>query len=564
MKLDKSRIGLLAAVLCAVCNGAAGQKILEYEDIVKRLYTFDHLAEFPAEGERSGNITSFNRDAKYNEQTGSYENWHANKDGDGYLRREGSDIVAAEMEGPGVIWRIWSAKPREGHIKIFIDDHAEPVLDMPFQEFFNASSDHFPYPALVHIIARGFNYYVPITFQKSCKITFGKGWGRFFQFTYSTFPEGTIVPSFRGSFNEVDKAVLKRANMILSNTGKALMKKSKGTKVEKNISVPPGETVEVWMLEGARAITSLHVKPQIGEDDDPVAFLRELAISITWDNEPSPSVWSPLGDFFGSAPGINEYASFPMGMADEGFYSNWYMPFAESASIKLTNDGKKQRNVEFQVVHTPLKKPADQLLRFHAKWHRDAYPWVDRERYLRGDRWPDWPLLIARGKGRFCGVCLTNWNPNPKGVIRKEIPREELRSVPEGIIPDLNRICRRYWWGEGDEKFFVDGEKFPSTFGTGTEDYFGYAWCTPEYFESSFQNQTLNERNRGHISVNRFQIADNVPFTSSFEGCLEKYHPNEWPLLYCCVVYWYQNARGSDPYGPVDIGKRVDYYAVPK
>ncbi|MBW2647226.1 MAG: DUF2961 domain-containing protein [Deltaproteobacteria bacterium] len=306
------------------------------------------------------------------------------------------------------------------------------------------------------------------------------------------------------------------------------------------------------------------MKPQIAEGDDPISFLRELAISMAWDNEPAPSVWSPLGDFFGSAPGINEYASFPMGMTDEGFYSNWYMPFAENASIKLTNDGKRERHVRFEVVYTPLKKPAERLLRFHAKWHRDAYPGVDRERYLRGDRWPDWPLLITRGKGRFCGVCLTNWNPNPKGVIRKELPREGLLDIPEEMIPLIDATCKRYWWGEGDEKFFVDGEKFPSTFGTGTEDYFGYAWCTPEYFESAFQNQTLNEKNRGHISVNRFQIADNVPFMSSFEGCLEKYHANAWPLLYSCVAYWYQNAGGSDPYRPVDISQRVDYYAIPE
>ena len=65
-------------------------------------------------------------------------------------------------------------------------------------------------------------------------------------------------------------------------------------------------------------------------------------------------------------------------------------------------------------------------------------------------------MLQTEGRGRFCGVMLHVWNP------------------------------RGGWWGEGDEKFFVDGEKFPSTFGTGSEDYFGYAWCDPHLFQRAY------------------------------------------------------------------------------
>ena len=66
----------------------------------------------------------------------------------------------------------------------------------------------------------------------------------------------------------------------------------------------------------------------------------------------------------------------------------------------------------------------------------------------------DWTMLHTQGRGRFVGVELHVWNP--KGG----------------------------WWGEGDEKFYIDGEKFPSTFGTGSEDYFGYAWCNPTPFQN--------------------------------------------------------------------------------
>jgi hypothetical protein len=188
---------------------------------------------------------------------------------------------------------------------------------------------------------------------------------------------------------------------------------------------------------------------------------------------------------------------------------------------------------------------------------------VDKRKYIYGDRWPDWPFLITSGSGRFCGVCLNVWNPNPKGRIRKKIPAGELGNVPDKIVFFNDSVLKKFWWGEGDEKFFVDGEKFPSTYGTGTEDYFGYAWCTPECFESAFQNQTRNMSNTGHVSVNRFQIADNVPFRRSFEGCLEKYHPNEWPLFYSAVSYWYLEPGGNDPYSPVSLKERLDYYVTP-
>ena len=117
------------------------------------------------------------------------------------------------------------------------------------------------------------------------------------------------------------------------------------------------------------------------------------------------------------------------------------------------------------------------------------------------------------------------------------------------------------WWGEGDEKFFVDGEKFPSTFGTGSEDYFGYAWCSPELFQHAYHNQTHNDgNNRGHISVNRWHIADQIPFQKSFEGYIEKYFPNKRPTLYASTAYWYLEPGGNDPYSPVPLEERIGYF----
>jgi len=60
--------------------------------------------------------------------------------------------------------------------------------------------------------------------------------------------------------------------------------------------------------------------------------LRELCLQITWDDDTQPAVWTPLGDFFGAAPGLSPYRSLPLGMTEDGFYSFWYMPFREESS----------------------------------------------------------------------------------------------------------------------------------------------------------------------------------------------------------------------------------------
>lgn len=113
-----------------------------------------------------------------------------------------------------------------------------------------------------------------------------------------------------------------------------------------------------------------------------------------------------------------------------------------------------------------------------------------------------------------------------------------------------------WWWGEGDEKFFVDGEKFPSTFGTGSEDYIGYAWAAePPFakFQSAYACMNRMPLNgNGFTSVCRFQIADHVPFFASFEAFIEKYKQNTWEeknrCVYACVPYWYQQADCDDIY----------------
>ena len=72
------------------------------------------LAVLPEAGEKCGQCSSYDRASKYDEKTGKYVDWDANGDGNGFIRKEGKQIVMAEMDGPGCIWRIWSAAPAKG------------------------------------------------------------------------------------------------------------------------------------------------------------------------------------------------------------------------------------------------------------------------------------------------------------------------------------------------------------------------------------------------------------------------------------------------------------------
>jgi hypothetical protein len=389
---------------------------------------------------------------------------------------------------------------------IYLDGASTPAVDLPFKGYFDLKNAPFVYKSLVNYTSAGANCYVPIPFQKSCKIIADREWGNYYHFTYTTFPKDTVVPTFTRDLSPQDRLALSVADYKLS---KALGADAPGVKAKDRVDttarVAPGKRTVVARLTGPQAITCLRVKidaAQYSAED-----LRKVLLKIYFDGEKEPSVWSPIAEFFGSAPGINEYKSFPMGMTADGLYSYWYMPFAANAVIEVVNDGAKEFTAPFSVSYDKLNMPIEELGRFHAKWHRDAFLPKEPERAAI-----DWTMLKAEGRGRFCGVALEVWNP--KGG----------------------------WWGEGDEKFFVDGEKFPSHFGTGSEDYYGYAWCSPELFQGPFSSQVRCDGpgNMGHTTVSRVRSLDRIPFSRDFRFDIEVWNGNAKAIEdYAATSYWY-------------------------
>jgi hypothetical protein len=516
---------------------AAGGVSYSYVDLIGRLTSLERLAELPASGEASAEWTSHDRSSTYDSGTGHYLNWGANNDGDAVIRiQPDGGAVLAEMSGPGCIWRIWAGTPVDGHLKIFLDGSSTPAVNLAFQDYFNRTQAPFTYPSMVYEACKGLNSYVPIPYNVSCKVVVYGNRNTYYQFNYSTFAPGVTVPAFTRNLTTAEQGALSNADDFFMNHlgSDPAGVRSGETTVTNTYAIAPGQSVTPLNFSGQGAITAFKVRANgMTGPGDQWAALRALTVSMSWDGETNASVWAPLGDFFGAACGYISYMALPLGMQNNGWmYCYWYMPFASQAKIVIGNDGSVTRNVDVVITRASLTKPIGRLARFHAKWNRGVY-------VTNSGRSPDYRFLSTSGQGRFVGLALHVY---------------QTVDVTPGP-----------WWGEGDEKFFVDGEKMPSWFGTGSEDYFGFSWGTPGYFSKAYHTQALAPPGTlyapGNRALNRFHITDNVPFQTSFEGCIEKwFYTNDTITTYGTMPYWYLASGGGDPYSDVTLGSRTNYY----
>lgn len=289
-------------------------------------------------------------------------------------------------------------------------------------------------------------------------------------------------------------------------------------------TIAPGETLTLLDEAGPGLIT--HVWVTIASDDP--NHLKALVLRMYWDGEAAPSVEAPIGDFFGL--GLGEYHAFqsvPLAVGSEKALNCFFpMPFEKHARITVTNEGSIKTdafyfNIDYRAYSKPL--PGDQLY-FHAQyrqaapahgwtnqWRANGDPLVDNKKNLDGEGNYTW--MEATGRGHFVGVTMS--------VLQNQ----------DG------------WWGEGDDMFFVDGEKTPSINGTGSEDYFLGAWdFGGRPFSYALFGAPLvgQEVAGGRSSVYRFHLDSPIPFTKSLRATIEHGHANHRSDNYFSVAYWYQ------------------------
>ncbi|PIW15535.1 MAG: hypothetical protein COW34_06735 [Armatimonadetes bacterium CG17_big_fil_post_rev_8_21_14_2_50_66_6] len=469
-----------------------------FESMLTPLTDLQRLATLPDPGETCKQFSSYDPSSKYDAAKDEHIDWGANGDCGHFLREEPAGMVLADMQGPGCVVRIWSANPA-GTLKLFFDGEAEPRFAVDFQKLIAGEVDPFAAP-VVGMQSRGANCFIPFPYAKSCKVVVENPGSLYYHVNYRSFAAGAQVRTFAWLLGDGERRALAQATEKLAQCGPLpQVERAAAKRIGVDVEIQPGEVVSVARITGQRAIVGMSFsRLQCDSVAEERKVMRTLTLKAYWDDEKEPSIRTPLGDFFGTAPGYNVYQSLPLGMTEDGeMYSRWYMPFQKSAALLLSNAGDKPVRIKGELYHDAQSLPADKLAYFHAKWRREFPTPVF-----------DWPLLECTGRGRYAGVSLTVWNPN------------------------------RGWWGEGDEKVYVDGEKFPSTFGTGSEDYFGYAWCCPDLFVHPLHNQPLCEGpgNGNYTSVNRWHVTDDLPFQQSYRMTIENYAKDK---DYACTTYWY-------------------------
>ncbi len=480
------------------------------------------MAEFPNPVYTCKQFSSYDRKSK-----SPTEEWFANGDAAQYLRTETisgrKEYVMMDAAGPGVIVRIWSANPA-GTLRIYLDGSDQPAIQAPMSDLLGGKFTGLPRP-IAGEYSKGWNLYFPIPYARSCKVTSDEG-DFYYHVNYRTYPAGTAVQSFQlAQLKAMAAGIEKLAARLAAPRGDDAAFGGEAEDFE--LELPAGETVR-QEFTGSKAFTRSLVKVAAKDRE---AALRGIIVKVSFDGE--PAIEAPLGDFFGSGPGINPFAALPVGMTAGGeMYCHWFMPFKESAVIELVNHSKEDATIRGEIALAEYQW-TDASMHFHAKW-RTQFDVPTRPMI-------DWNYLTAKGQGVFAGASFAIDNP----------------------VKD--------WWGEGDEKIFVDGESFPSHFGTGTEDYYGYAWCWPGLFNHAYHAQPRCDGpgNYGRTSVNRFHIIDRIPFLKDFKFDMELWHWHATSKVNMAVTaYWYARPGATDGFKAIRaedaIVRPMPAYVVPR
>jgi hypothetical protein len=493
------------------------------------------LAELPEPFYRTVQFSSYDRRSRFPSQPG----WFANSDGFGGEPLPGFEEVLREpdengigtylicdVEGPGAVVRLWTARI-EGMLRVVLDGSSEALYDGPAQGFFQKTYEALN-PSLEGTFDGTYSQaeagYYPIPFASRLRMEWEGDLEtlHFYQVQVRRYEPGTVVETFRPDDLVTYESDIEAVARVLAHPDQEWTYRSARTPVEITSTVPAGETADVLTLDGPGAIERLTLRVQAPDLD---RALRQAVLHITFDEAPRGQVQSPIGDFFGAAPGINPFDSVPFTVRADGTMTcRFWMPFARSARITVENRGDEPLTLTGSALPAAYSWKEERSLHFRARWR------VDHGMEASDALPQDVPYLLARGRGVFVGAAALIMNPT---------------SVPSSW---------GNWWGEGDEKVFVDDDTSPSTFGTGSEDYFNYAWSSSRIFTHAFCGQPRNDgpANRGFVTNHRWQIVDAIPFRERLDFFMELFSHEPVPgFSYARIAYHYGAPEVVDDHMPL-------------
>jgi len=525
MNEDKGRLGMwLCSIGLAILMLNTGcQKKVNLASLITEMTSHDNLSYFPRKQYRHIQFSSYNRES-VNPGT---EGWFANADMSHFIRVEQNsgrrEFVMFDTSGPGAIVRWWMTfyLAQHGIIRIYLDHDTLPVIQgSPDKVLSGDLLAEPPFAVSVHqgvtIREKGrdldHNLYLPIPFARHCKITYECD-------SLSMYKEGYYYPDvfYNIGYRRYDASVsvetftmhaLAEAKPLLDKARDILLNERIRSSEEKefNKEILPGESFSIHFNRSGSAVNRMILR--ICSPDASQA-LRSTVLSASFDG--FRTLWVPVGEFFGTGYRMAPHKTWISRSDEAGLMeSRWIMPYRDSCRLTITNHGRE-----------PLKISGMAGL--------SDYTWKANSMYF-GAAWHEYNNLNTRDeKGGFLDLNFVNIKV--KGVYAGD---------------QITLFNTSYeWWGEGDEKIFVDGESFPSSFGTGSEDYYGYGFGRPDPFSHPFISQPLGYGNEGNTSDGgltlnmRYRSLDAIPFLHSISSNIELWHWAEARMNYALTSYWY-------------------------
>ncbi|MCK5852809.1 DUF2961 domain-containing protein, partial [bacterium] len=510
-------LNILILTACSVTektnnNITYQSKKITLTTLLNEMVDFRKLMETPVPNYKCIQFSSYDRHST-NVSLKTTSGWFANSDIGKYIRVETNngrvEYVMADVDGPGAIVRMWTANSPHT-IRVYFDNSDEPEIKMDEKEMFFGKNKLFPEP-ISGVRGIGKNSYMPIPFAKHCKITTSAKM-LYYHVNCRVYEKNADVETFtlaqlKEESNLVEKIVkiLKAPEKLTTNPGNYDSMSGTNTLIA-------GASFSISDDSKNKAVYAFECKILKGDLKE---TLRKCLLEISFDNMTKPAVQAPLGDFFGTVPGLNKYRSLPLGVLDDGtMYCHFLMPYKKNCEIKFINTTTNEIKFTYKILIKPCKW-TERTQYFYAKWKA----WSDYPTRPQSDL----NLFACSGKGKYVGNMFQISNPTPN------------------------------WWGEGDEKVYIDDEKFPSTFGTGTEDYYGFAYCWWEPFTHAYHNQVHVDgpANYGHSCVSRFHFLDALTFNKSIKFDIEVWHHADTNISLATTIYWYQRPGAKDNFKPV-------------
>jgi hypothetical protein len=509
---------LIASFVFAASGGLAasarGGQPVTLPSLVLEMVDRDGLARLPAVPFRCLQASSYDRAQT---DPANLNTWFANQDYEQFIRTETNDgrkeWVIMDQRGPGCITRFWiplHGPKKDQLIRFYFDGSATPSLTMKINELLSGRGIAKPPFAFVASDEKttegvGGNLYLPIPYASGCKITLDQV-PFYYNINYRAYEPGTQVKTFTMADYEAATAAITQTAGVL----KAMGSVAGPAESRKEAVIEPGAEATIDLPAGAHAVRTLEV--QIDPRAAP-QVLRSAVLVASFDGQ--PTVWCPLGEFFGCGARLHPVEDWDRSVAADGkLTARWVMPYQASGRVAVKNCGKTSLTVKLAATVGPWQWD-DRSMHFHATW-RHQYP-VETKR-AAGTM--DWNYLETSGQGVYVGDTLTVFSQSSD------------------------------WYGEGDERVYIDGEKMPSHMGTGTEDYYGYAWGMAHEFSSAFLSMPRRDSTgrgdwRGYTTTSRLRLLDGIPWRRSLKVDMEIWDWAATKLAYSAGAFWYARPGGD-------------------